>query len=230
MLPLAPRVSFSYRAFICPREFPCTKKKVITLTRGFRYSTWGDRSINFGVYLILATIFPSTLLPASIYGFCVTGAGILFSSAAGTAVDKYHRLTVLRSSTLVQKLSAGIVYGLCLLFFVTSLGSKHTLDGEAAVVFVAIVISGAFTKVSTVCINICIERDWASTIGGGSSTRLTRLNAWLRRIVLSSFCHHVFFPTKLIFRTSLATLLPRSSCLDSRLEQDTHSRPLFSVE
>jgi solute carrier family 40 (iron-regulated transporter), member 1 len=77
-------------------------------------------------------------------------------------------------------------YTILLLFFLTLLGRGPLhLGGKPLIAFVGIVVSGAVTKVSTVCINICVERDWASTISRGSSSRLTNLNAWLRRIVNS---------------------------------------------
>ena len=147
-------------------------------------SAWGDRSSAFAVFLFLVTIFPSTLLPASIYGFCITGSGILLSGTVGGLVDKHGRLIVLRSATIAQKVSAVVIYAILLLFFLTSLGHEPArLSGKPLVAFVGIVLFGAVMKVSTVCLNISIERDWASTISRGSSDRLTKLNAWLRRIV-----------------------------------------------
>lgn len=147
-------------------------------------SAWGERSINFAVYLFLVRIFPNTLLPASIYGFCVTGSGILFSGSVGNVIDKYNRLLVVRCATVGQKFSMGVIYAVLLAFFLTPLGrGSPNLVGPPLAAFVGVVASGAILKVSTVCSTICIERDWASTIGSNSSQRLTKLNTWLRRIV-----------------------------------------------
>jgi len=147
-------------------------------------SAWGERSINFAVYLFLVRIFPNTLLPASIYGFCVTGSGIFFSGSVGNLIDKYNRLLVVRCATVGQKFSMGTIYAVLLAFFLTPLGrGSPNLVGPPLAAFVGVVASGAILKVSTVCSTICIERDWASTIGGDSSQRLTKLNTWLRRIV-----------------------------------------------
>lgn len=135
-------------------------------------------------------IFPASLLPASIYGFCVTGSGILTSGSIGSLIDKNNRLVIVRFATLGQKISSGMTYALFLLFFLTPLGHVGTIRGRALPAFIGIVIAGALLKVSTVCLTISIERDWASTIGGGSSQRLSALNAWLRRVVriICSFC------------------------------------------
>lgn len=128
-------------------------------------------------------IFPSSLLPASIYGFCITGSGIVSSGTIGSLIDKNNRLAIVRFATLGQKLSSGVTYALFLLLFLTPLGHADSLRGRPLGIFIGIIVAGAILKVSTVCLTISIERDWASTIGGGSSQRLAGLNAWLRRVV-----------------------------------------------
>jgi hypothetical protein len=154
-------------------------------------SAWGERSSNFAFYLFLVTIFPSTLLPASVYGFCVTGSGILFSGSVGSLIDKHNRLNVIRSATLGQKISSGVMYALFLLYFLAPLAHNGRMNGRSLAAFVGVVLCGAILKVSTVCLTISLERDWASTIGRGSSRRLTKLNAWIRRIVRAPF--HTYF-------------------------------------
>jgi len=118
-----------------------------------------------------------------VYGFCVTGSGILFSGSVGTLIDQQNRLNIVRAATVGQKISSGIIYALFLLYFLTPLAHDGHINGRALVAFVGVVLCGSVLKVSTVCLTISIERDWASTIGGGSSQRLTKLNAWIRRIV-----------------------------------------------
>jgi solute carrier family 40 (iron-regulated transporter), member 1 len=146
-------------------------------------SAWGERSSNFAFYLFLVTIFPSTLVPASVYGFCTTASGILFSGTVGSLIDKHNRLRIVRSATIGQKFSSGIIYAVFLLYFLTPLAHDGRLSGQSLAAFVGVVLCGAVLKVSTVCLTISLERDWASTIGGGSSPRLTKLNAWIRRVV-----------------------------------------------
>jgi hypothetical protein len=126
-------------------------------------------------------------VPASVYGFCVTGSGILFSGAVGTLIDKHDRLNIVRAAAVGQKMSSGTTYALFLLYFLTPLVHDGRMNGRSLVAYVAMVLCGVVLKVSTVCLTISIERDWASTIGAGSSQRLTKLNAWIRRIVGAVF-------------------------------------------
>ncbi|MDI1486552.1 MAG: hypothetical protein OHK93_005783 [Ramalina farinacea] len=61
-------------------------------------STWNSRVFEFGAVLYLATIFPGTLLPMSIYAFARGLAAILFAPAVGQYIDKGDRLQVVRLS------------------------------------------------------------------------------------------------------------------------------------
>lgn len=58
----------------------------------------------FGAVLFLASIFPATLLYASIYALVRSLAAIVLSSWLGSLVDRSNRLSVLRKSI-------GKVYG-----------------------------------------------------------------------------------------------------------------------
>jgi solute carrier family 40 (iron-regulated transporter), member 1 len=118
-----------------------------------------------------------------VYGFCVTGTGILFSGSVGNLIDNNGRLNVVRCATVGQKISSGLIYALFLLYFLTPIAPDGRMTGRSLAAFVGIVLCGAILKVSTVGLTISIERDWASTIGRGSSQRLTKLNTWIRRIV-----------------------------------------------
>lgn len=116
----------------------------------------------------------------------MTGTGILFSSVIGALIDRYDRLRIVRLATIIQKLGSGGIYALFLFYFLVPEGRESHdghLSGSRLGAFIGILLLGGFMKLATVCLNISIERDWASTIGRGSSTRLTKINAWLRRIV-----------------------------------------------
>ena len=126
-------------------------------------------------------------MPASVYGFCVTGTGILFSSVVGALIDRYDRLRTVRLATIIQKFGSGGIYALFLFYFLEPEGHNGLLSGPRLGAFIGMLILGGFMKLATVCLTISIERDWASTIGGGSSTRLTKINAWLRRVVRIPF-------------------------------------------
>jgi hypothetical protein len=61
-------------------------------------STWNSRSFEFGAVLFLASIFPGTLLPLSIYALVRAAAAIVLSPAVGGYIDQGNRLRVIRTS------------------------------------------------------------------------------------------------------------------------------------
>jgi hypothetical protein len=61
-------------------------------------STWNSRSFEFGAVLFLASIFPLTLLPLSIYALVRGASAILFGPIIGRVIDGRNRLRVVRFS------------------------------------------------------------------------------------------------------------------------------------
>lgn len=61
-------------------------------------STWNSRVFEFGAVLFLSTIFPGTLLPASVYALARAASVILFSSFVGHFIDHGERMHVVRVS------------------------------------------------------------------------------------------------------------------------------------
>ena len=61
-------------------------------------STWNTRVFEFGAILYLASIFPRTLLPMSVYALARGTSAILFSPAVGQYIDTGNRLQVVRLS------------------------------------------------------------------------------------------------------------------------------------
>jgi hypothetical protein len=61
-------------------------------------STWNSRVFEFGAVLYLANIFPTTLLPMSIYAMVRGVSAIVFSSSIGNYIDRSERLSVVRLS------------------------------------------------------------------------------------------------------------------------------------
>lgn len=61
-------------------------------------STWNTRAFEFGAVLFLASIFPHTLLPLSIYALVRSAAAIIFGPAVGRAIDSRNRLQIVRFS------------------------------------------------------------------------------------------------------------------------------------
>lgn len=142
------------------------------------------------MYLFLVTLFPDTLLPASIYGFVNTGVAILLSGWAGRLVDEHHNLGIVRVSITTIKLAACAQYGASLVLLY---GFGH-VDGLArpwstpltSGMFSIIVVGGCIHTISGTTIAVAVEREWVTTIAGASSAHLTTLNTYMRRIDL--FC------------------------------------------
>jgi hypothetical protein len=61
-------------------------------------STWNSRVFEFGAVLYLAAIFPTTLLPMSVYALVRGTSAIVFSSNVGSYIDKSERLSAVRLS------------------------------------------------------------------------------------------------------------------------------------
>lgn len=61
-------------------------------------STWNSRVFEFGAVLYLATIFPHTLMPMSVYAFTRGLAAVIFAPAVGQYIDTGDRLQVVRVS------------------------------------------------------------------------------------------------------------------------------------
>ncbi|CDS82428.1 related to ferroportin 1 [Sporisorium scitamineum] len=162
-------------------------------------SSWGFRSAEFAYPLMMVQLFTNTLLPASIYGFVTTAGAILFSNNVGRLIDTYAhtKLRTLRAMILSQKLLVGASYGLFLVLFSSSAlkteaenGGKGPDDVGANAkpwaIFGAITLLGIGVMLSNVGVSVGVERDWVTIISDGSSARLTRPNAIMRRIDLIS--------------------------------------------
>lgn len=61
-------------------------------------STWNSRSFEFGAVLFLASVFPKTLLPLSIYALIRSASAIVFGPTVGRFIDRRGRLGVVRFS------------------------------------------------------------------------------------------------------------------------------------
>lgn len=61
-------------------------------------STWNSRVFEFGAVLYLASIFPGTLLPISLYALTRGASAIALSPAVGRYIDTHNRLHVVRFS------------------------------------------------------------------------------------------------------------------------------------
>lgn len=178
-------------------------------------SSWGYRSAGFAYPLMMVQLFTNTLLPASIYGFVTTAGAILFSNNVGRLIDTFsHRkLRTLRAMILSQKLLVGASYALFLILFSSSSlrrqaenGGKGPQQAKANLapwsILAAITLLGIGVILSNIGVSVGVEREWVTIISDGSSARLTRLNAIMRRIDLISKLVSPLFVSALTSRMS----------------------------
>ncbi|KAI7089001.1 putative Ferriportin iron efflux transporter [Hortaea werneckii] len=147
-------------------------------------STWNSRVFEFGAFLFLASIYPQTLFPASVYAMTRAMFAVFLSSATGYAVDRFPRLSHLTQSPVSQRLAVGLS---CILLFL--LQSDRIPNAESSSQFwllLPLCLLAAAEKLGCVMNTIAVERDWVVAIASGSDDRLATLNAQMRRIDL--FC------------------------------------------
>lgn len=77
---------------------PSNKRVLLRLYTSHFLSTWNSRMFEFGAVVFLASIFPGTLLYASVYALIRSLFAVLFSSWLGSVVDRLDRLSAIRHS------------------------------------------------------------------------------------------------------------------------------------
>lgn len=113
--------------------------------------------------------------------------GILFSRWAGSLVDKKRKLTTVRSSIIVQKTSALAAYacfaGMRSLAAQNDPPTDSRFSIPSLLLFSCLVVAACALHLSSTCISIAIERDWATCIslGPNASVKLAKLNTYLRQ-------------------------------------------------
>jgi hypothetical protein len=85
-------------------------------------STWNTRTFEFGSVLYLATIFPGTLLPMSVYALTRGLSAMLLAPAVGQYIDTSNRLQVVRLSIGEQHCTQLLVWKAKFLPSFTALG------------------------------------------------------------------------------------------------------------
>lgn len=140
----------------------------------------GWRTWEFAVALLLAELYPSSLLLVAAYGLCDDVVQILSGFLLGAYIDRTERL---RSATLMYAAQHVLVALSCAAAagaFFTSPGSAAR-DGLSALVLVFGALAGAGSAGSS----LSVENDWVVTLCGADSIALTRLNSRMRAVDLS---------------------------------------------
>ncbi|KAL8348681.1 hypothetical protein RB598_001785 [Gaeumannomyces tritici] len=141
-------------------------------------STWNSRVFEFGNVLYLASLFPGTLLPLSVYALARGIAAILFAPAVGHFVNRAGRLRVVRLFIAVAT-SCAIFY----IFGSTEIG----LGTSARNGLLALLCFFAYVEKLSAIINfIAVKRDWVPVVAGALINAKLALNSQIRRIDI--FC------------------------------------------
>jgi solute carrier family 40 (iron-regulated transporter), member 1 len=139
-------------------------------------STWNSRVFEFGAVLYLASIFPGTLLPMSVYALTRGVSAILFSPAIGQYIDIGNRLQVVRLSIgepspplqfyiplirnfakiVLQRLA---VAGSCIIFYILAIGLPLAPSSKTGLL-VLLVPLACVEKLSATMNLVSVERDW----------------------------------------------------------------------
>ncbi|KEY72121.1 hypothetical protein S7711_00133 [Stachybotrys chartarum IBT 7711] len=122
-------------------------------------STWNARLFEFGAVLFLADIYPSTLLPMSVYALARAAAAVLLAQAVGSSVDRGHRLVVVRVSILAQRLAVAVS---CVVLWAMSRYGRRRLAGSGVDggLFVVAVVLACVEKLAAMMNLVAVERDW----------------------------------------------------------------------
>jgi len=144
---------------------------------------WG-----FAVGLYLVFISPNSLQLTAIYGFLTSITAILFGAFIGRWVDKTERLKAAQISLILQNTSVVI----CASLLIVHLHFKEDLDtlwngslGSILIVFV--IFFGIIANLASIATKIILEKDWIVVLSGGNEKLLSKMNATMRTIDLTTF-------------------------------------------
>ncbi|KAM3415302.1 Solute carrier family 40 member [Cercospora zeina] len=146
-------------------------------------SAWNSRMFEFGSFLFLASLFPDTLLPASIYALSRSAAAAVLSPPLGSYVDRADRLTAVRVSIVAQRLSVACS---CVGLFLVAEWAFLRSPPWFPVCLLLLSVLACVEKLASVLNAISVERDWVVIVAQGHAERLRALNSQMRRIDL--FC------------------------------------------
>ena len=133
------------------------------------------------VVYFLASVFPNTLLPISVYALVRNVAAIALTAPVGVWIDRGNRLTVVRTSILGQRIAVAASCGLFWLMLERPLST-----GALDVLFATTVVLACVEKLFSGINLVSVERDWVVVITEGNEAARMTMNARMRRIDL--FC------------------------------------------
>jgi solute carrier family 40 (iron-regulated transporter), member 1 len=143
-------------------------------------STWNSRVFEFGAVLYLATMFPHTLLPMSVYALCRGMAAVIFAPAVGRYIDTGERLHVVRASIVLQRIAVAVS---CAILWLMAVGFADHPPLKATLLGMLSMIA-CVEKLASMMNLLAVERDWVVVVAGQSEHALRELNSQMRRIDL----------------------------------------------
>ncbi|KAL4779483.1 Ferroporti-1 [Aspergillus varians] len=163
-----------------PSSSPSTDRVLLRLYTSHFLSTWNSRMFEFGAVVFLASIFPDTLLYASIYALIRSLFAVILSSWLGSVVDRLDRLSGIRHSIIWQRIPVAVSC-VCLGILLRS-PPVHV----SWILFGVLVLLAGVEKLAATANTVAVERDWAVVISDALFVSRKDLNASMRRIDL--FC------------------------------------------
>ncbi|CAI4214107.1 unnamed protein product [Parascedosporium putredinis] len=143
-------------------------------------SAWNSRFFEFGSTLFLASIYPHTLVPTSVYALARAGFAMVFAPAVGRWIDKSDRLFVVQASIIGQRVSVAIS---CLILYLLARWrdwGAHSTRG----LFAIIVLLAGVEKLCSVMNSVSVTKDWIVVMTEENEHVRKILNARIRRIDL----------------------------------------------
>ncbi|KAJ3493138.1 hypothetical protein NLG97_g4926 [Lecanicillium saksenae] len=144
-------------------------------------SAWNSRLFEFGAVLFLASIFPKTLLPMSVYALARSLSGIVLAQPVGAWIDRGNRLSVVRASIIGQRVPVAASCGV--LWLLERRRDSMATGHVVGLLSLLCALAGA-EKVSAMANTMAVERDWVVVMTEGDDAWRRVLNARMRRIDL----------------------------------------------
>lgn len=139
-----------------PRPRIVPRKLAISLYTSHFLWTWNSCLFELGPVLFLASIFPKTLLPMSIYALVRSAAAMVFAQAVGSWIDYEDRLLVVRILIVGQRIAVALSCGV---LWVLERGKNSMDQTLQRLLFALTVILACLEKFCSVMNLVSVERD-----------------------------------------------------------------------
>ncbi|XP_014662603.1 PREDICTED: solute carrier family 40 member 1-like isoform X3 [Priapulus caudatus] len=162
-------------------------KEIWPLYLAHTMSSWGDRMWKFSVGLFLVILSQESLRLVATYGFANGLCILILAAVVGDWVDRTPRLKVIRYSLFINNFTICInALSILILMRYTEI-LREPGNAWAMYLFEAVIIALAIvSQLSSMAMQISMQRDWVVVIVAGNKSKLANINAWMRRIDLTT--------------------------------------------